>query len=178
MSTIDSHRLTEPEFLSEYELCQILKNRCIEIRNFERLSKMELIELYKRVAMPLPQRQLRNINCKEANRSNLNQKPVSEIDQNMTVQLSDKHDNTSITNLHEKKRKVFHENLIEPKSFMHETKSVLKKIRLTSISKREIDCNGINKHEINEENEVWFDVFMIQLYHLQRKGKKLHGPNF
>lgn len=26
MSIIDSHRLTKPEFLSEHELCQILKN--------------------------------------------------------------------------------------------------------------------------------------------------------
>lgn len=43
---------------------------------------------------------------------------------------------------------------------MHETKSVLKKVCLTSISKVETDCNGINKHEINEENEVWFDVFI------------------
>ncbi|KAL2740221.1 uncharacterized protein V1478_000362 [Vespula squamosa] len=153
MSIIDSHRLTEPEFLSEYELCQILKNRCIEITNFEKLSKIELIELYKRVAMPLPQRQPGNINCKEANRNNLNRKPVSEIDKNMIVQLSDKHDNTSTTNLPEKKRRVSQGNLIEPKSFMHETKSVLKKVCLTSISKVEIDCNGINKHEINEENE-------------------------
>lgn len=26
MSITDSHRLTKPEFLSEHELCQILKN--------------------------------------------------------------------------------------------------------------------------------------------------------
>lgn len=44
------------------------------------------MELYKRVAMPLPQRQRGNTDCKEANKNNLNQKPVSETDQNMIVQ--------------------------------------------------------------------------------------------
>lgn len=84
---------------------------------------------------------------------------------NLFCRVSDKHDNTSTTNLREKKRKVSQENLIESKLFTHETKSVLKKVRLTSISKVETDCNGVNKHEINEENEVWFDVFIyIYLY--------------
>lgn len=154
MSIIDSHRLIKPELLSEYELCQILKNRCIEITNLEKLSKIELMELYKRVAMPLPQRQTGNKNCRELNINNLNQKPMLELcDNNITIQVSDKHDSTSSTNLCEKRRRVLQGNLIESKSSTHETKSVLKKIRLSSISQTETDSNGINKHDIKEENE-------------------------
>lgn len=33
---------------------------CIEFSNFEKLCKNELLEMYKRVAMPLPQRQRGN----------------------------------------------------------------------------------------------------------------------
>ncbi|XP_015172518.1 PREDICTED: uncharacterized protein LOC107064383 [Polistes dominula] len=152
MSIIDSNRLIKPELLSEYELCQILQNRCIEITNLEKLSKIELVELYKRIAMPLPQRQTGNKNCKEINKNNLNQKPMLELcGNNITIQASNKHDNS--TNFCEKRRRVSQGNLIESKSLPNETKSVLKKVRLSSVSQTETDSNGINKHDIKEENE-------------------------
>ncbi|CAK9818454.1 hypothetical protein ANTPLA_LOCUS9774 [Anthophora plagiata] len=57
MLSLGVYELTHPESLSEEELEEILKNRCIDFSNYKNSSKSELIELYKRVALPLPQRQ-------------------------------------------------------------------------------------------------------------------------
>ncbi|XP_012275864.1 uncharacterized protein LOC105697268 [Orussus abietinus] len=52
-----SYQLTHPELLSEETLRELLKNRCIELPRLQLLSKPELVEIYKRVVLPLPQRQ-------------------------------------------------------------------------------------------------------------------------
>ncbi|KAG7209621.1 hypothetical protein KM043_011272 [Ampulex compressa] len=61
MSTLGLYELTHPELLTESELRHVLKNSCIDFSRFEELSKNELIETYKRVALPLPQRQYENV---------------------------------------------------------------------------------------------------------------------
>ncbi|XP_076622595.1 uncharacterized protein LOC143342513 isoform X2 [Colletes latitarsis] len=57
MLTLGMYQLTHPEVLSEAELREMLENTCIDFNNYKHLSRSKLIELYKRVAMPLPQRQ-------------------------------------------------------------------------------------------------------------------------
>ncbi|XP_066600119.1 uncharacterized protein [Prorops nasuta] len=56
MPKLKSYQLVHPELLPKADLCEILKNSCIKSQDFGKLSKDELIELYKRVALPLPQR--------------------------------------------------------------------------------------------------------------------------
>lgn len=156
MSTLELHRLTQPELLSQHELCQILQNSCIEIKDFEKLSKTELIEIYKRVAMPLPQRQHGDNNHKEEKKNNMNgNSQLEEWGENTTQNpKSNESNDISSTNLSEKRKKICQENLtdLSPLS-TEETKSVSKKIRLSTTSIVETDCNGIMKHKINEKNE-------------------------
>ncbi|KAK2582073.1 hypothetical protein KPH14_002777 [Odynerus spinipes] len=157
MSTLDLHRPTQPELLSEHELCQILKNSCIEIKNFEKLSKTELVEIYKRVALPLPQRQHGNKKYKEENKNNMDENSESEeCDKNVTLQNSNSNEsiNISSTNSCEKRKRVSQVNATEiSKLFIDETNSVSKKICLSTTSKIETECNGIMKHKITEKNE-------------------------
>ncbi|OAD58457.1 hypothetical protein WN48_11111 [Eufriesea mexicana] len=61
MSSLGMYELTHPESLSESQLKEILENRCIDFSDYKHFSKSDLIELYKRVALPLPQRQSENI---------------------------------------------------------------------------------------------------------------------
>ncbi|KAL6262469.1 hypothetical protein P5V15_007554 [Pogonomyrmex californicus] len=53
----DSYHLTHPELLSDYQLREILKMRCIRTYEFEKMSRSELLQMYNRMALPLPQRQ-------------------------------------------------------------------------------------------------------------------------
>lgn len=48
--------LLQPELLSERELREILTSRCVA-RNLFNLTKSELVELFRNVALPLPQRE-------------------------------------------------------------------------------------------------------------------------
>ncbi|XP_001607125.1 uncharacterized protein LOC100116309 [Nasonia vitripennis] len=48
--------LIRPESLSESALVEILKSRCIELPNAKNLKKLDLIEMYRRVVLPMPQR--------------------------------------------------------------------------------------------------------------------------
>ncbi|XP_015588272.1 ashwin isoform X1 [Cephus cinctus] len=57
MENLQEYQLTRPELLSEETLREVLKNKCIQVPDFKALSKPELIEIFKRVALPLPQRQ-------------------------------------------------------------------------------------------------------------------------
>ncbi|OXU28360.1 hypothetical protein TSAR_008317 [Trichomalopsis sarcophagae] len=45
-----------PESLSESALVEILKSRCIELPNAKNLKKSDLIEMYRRIVLPMPQR--------------------------------------------------------------------------------------------------------------------------
>lgn len=157
MSTLDLHRPTQPELMSENELCQILKNSCIEIQNFEKLSKIELVEIYKRVAMPLPQRQCADKKYTEENYESVNGNCGSEeYDKNIILEnlKSNESNNISNTNLYEKRKRVHQGKSVEIlNSFVDETKSVSKKMRLSTTSKVETDCNGLTKHMTNEKHE-------------------------
>ncbi|XP_011499563.1 PREDICTED: uncharacterized protein LOC105363519 isoform X2 [Ceratosolen solmsi marchali] len=49
--------LLHPEFLTEWTLREILKSKCIDTSNIFNMEKADLIEMFKRVALPMPQRQ-------------------------------------------------------------------------------------------------------------------------
>ncbi|KAF7993481.1 hypothetical protein HCN44_010076 [Aphidius gifuensis] len=53
---MDSQQLIYPHLLSDDNLKEILKNSCIEVLNFNKLDRNKLIEIYKRVALPITQR--------------------------------------------------------------------------------------------------------------------------
>ncbi|XP_008551086.1 uncharacterized protein LOC103573682 [Microplitis demolitor] len=48
--------LTSPHMLSDNKLREILKDRCIEVKDIEFMDKLKLLEIFKRIAMPMPQR--------------------------------------------------------------------------------------------------------------------------
>lgn len=48
--------LLQPELLSETALKQILELRCMKLQNMNSMSKAQLVEIFYRVAAPLPQR--------------------------------------------------------------------------------------------------------------------------
>ncbi|XP_058795086.1 uncharacterized protein LOC131666444 [Phymastichus coffea] len=52
----DIRTLTKPELLSETDLIEILRSRCIELPNIKMLKRSDLVEMYRRIALPLPQR--------------------------------------------------------------------------------------------------------------------------
>ncbi|CAL7941284.1 unnamed protein product [Xylocopa violacea] len=145
MSTLGMYELTHPELLSESELKEILENRCIDFDNYKNLSKSELIELYKRVALPLPQRQSENID-------NLDTKKYTEamhyINESHTNSVFS-NDTSSTTTNPDETREVSEFSSERPKSPMNEVKEVSKKIRLHN-SENVTKCNGIDKR-INDE---------------------------
>ncbi|XP_076163318.1 uncharacterized protein LOC143144611 [Ptiloglossa arizonensis] len=87
MLTLGMFQLTHPEVLSEAELREILENSCIDFSNYKHLSQSELIELYKRVAMPLPRRQYGNTENSDTNRNSEERCSVNKCQTN-SVSLS------------------------------------------------------------------------------------------
>ncbi|KZC07278.1 hypothetical protein WN55_07689 [Dufourea novaeangliae] len=77
MSTLDMFHLTHPEVLSDPELREILENSCIDFTNYKHLSRPQLIELYKRVAMPLPRRGSENSQDLDTKKTNEEEKKDS-----------------------------------------------------------------------------------------------------
>ncbi|KYN09462.1 PREDICTED: uncharacterized protein LOC108769731 [Trachymyrmex cornetzi] len=143
MCKLDSYELTHPESLSEHQLREILKNSCIEILKFEKLCKSELLEMYKRVAMPLPQRQHGNA------------KNIDMISENSITVISDNDTHSLAADLNKGNKRIFQtsQSQIDTKPFLNDQKSVSKKIRLCSTPK-EIGCNGIYKRNYGEQSEL------------------------
>ncbi|XP_011061545.1 PREDICTED: uncharacterized protein LOC105150280 [Acromyrmex echinatior] len=142
MWKLDSYELTHPESLSEHQLREILKNSCIEILKFEKLCKSELLEMYKRVAMPLPQRQ-------HANAKNI----VDMISENSITVISDNDMHSLATDLNKGNKRIFQTSQLQTDTKpLNDQKSMSKKIRLCSTPK-EIGCNGIYKRNYGEQSE-------------------------
>ncbi|KOX72787.1 hypothetical protein WN51_00727 [Melipona quadrifasciata] len=85
MSTLGMYELTHPESLSESDLKEILENRCIDFSDYKNLSRFELIELYKRVALPLPQRQSESIQNSDKKQHNEGTNHVDELYRNSVL---------------------------------------------------------------------------------------------
>lgn len=127
--------LTHPELLSEHQLREILKNSCIEFSNFEKLRKYELLEMYKQVAMPFPQRQ----------RGNVKDAAMDIRDNDSITARSNKANNTMFQPSYPQTDRL--------KRPLNDHKIINKKIQLCSPSKVETGCNGISKRRCDEQNE-------------------------
>ncbi|XP_029666991.1 uncharacterized protein LOC115237827 isoform X2 [Formica exsecta] len=146
MSKLGTYELTHPESLSERQLREILKNSCIEILNFEKLCKSELLEMYKRVAMPLPQRQ-----CGRA--KNLDTEINVVPDKSVIAISNDMHSLTA--DLNKGNKRTYQLSQMDRLKFpINDPKSVHKKIRVCSTPKIETTCNGISKRRCDEQNEI------------------------
>ncbi|XP_011701847.1 PREDICTED: uncharacterized protein LOC105458325 [Wasmannia auropunctata] len=146
MSRLDAYELTHPESLSEHQLREILKNSCIEILKFEKLCRSELLEMYKRVAMPLPQRQRENGKGPSA---------VDTTAEKSFTAISDNDTHSLAAGLNRGKR-IFQTSQLQAdklKPPLNDQKSMNKKIRLCSTPKVEIGCNGIYKRNSEEQCE-------------------------
>lgn len=139
MSTLGMYELTHPELLSESDLKQILENRCIDFSDYKNLSRFELIELYKRVALPLPQRQSESIQNSDIRQHHEAMYSVNESHRN-SVSLNGT--STRKTDINETEKEIF---CIRPKSSANELKQTSDKIRLNN-SNTFTKCNGIGKH--------------------------------
>ncbi|XP_011175207.1 uncharacterized protein LOC105207457 [Solenopsis invicta] len=143
MWKLGTYGLTHPESLSEHQLREILQNSCIESNKFEKLCRGELLEIYKRIAMPLPQRQHGNT------------KGLSTVDGLSEKSVTAVSDNDADNSNKGTKRppQTSHSQVDKLKSSFHDQKSASKKIRLSSMSKVEVGCNGIYKRSCEEQSE-------------------------
>ncbi|XP_076756706.1 uncharacterized protein LOC143426876 [Xylocopa sonorina] len=146
MSTLGMYELTHPELLSESELKEILENRCIDFDNYKSLSKSELIDLYKRVALPLPQRQSESIDNLDTKKYTEAMRFANESHRNSVS--SDNPTNTA-TDLNET-REASEFSCTRSKSPTNEDTEASKKMRLHN-SNNVTKCNGIDKRINNEK---------------------------
>ncbi|KAL6443989.1 hypothetical protein ACFW04_001746 [Cataglyphis niger] len=146
MSKLGTYELTHPELLSEHQLREILKNSCIEVLNFGKLCKSELLEMYKRVAMPLPQRQCGRVKNLGTEVNVVSDKSVIAISSNNTHSLT--------ADLNKGNKRTCQLSQADRLKFsVNDPKSVHKKIRVCSMPKVETTCNGISKRRCDEQNE-------------------------
>ncbi|XP_031370305.1 uncharacterized protein LOC116186607 isoform X2 [Apis dorsata] len=140
MLTLGMYELTHPESLSDSELKEILENRCIDFSDFKNLSRFELIELYKRVALPLPQRHSENMQNLEIKGHNEATHFDNELYRN----------SISFTKICiNETTKMLESSYVRSKSSTNEIKQTSKKIRLNN-SNNFTKCNDIDKH-VNDE---------------------------
>lgn len=148
MLTSDTYQLTHPESLTDAELKEILENRCIDFSNYKNLTRCGLIELYKRVAMPLPQRESENNHSSSINKDNKETNSVNESHQNLSNL-----NGTSDTKIHineiTKSSQISHMKLTTSE---HELKCSTKKMRLYN-SNTETKCNGVDKCDDDDKFE-------------------------
>ncbi|KOC62884.1 hypothetical protein WH47_02587 [Habropoda laboriosa] len=147
MLPLGIYELTHPESLSEFELKEILENRCIDFSNYKNLSKLELIELYKRVALPLPQRQSKSSQNLDTERQNEATSSTNEFYRNS---ISSNGTNSMRTI---KSRKIEAPKLFRtrPESPVNEVAS--KRICLHNLSNI-TKCNGVHKHKNDEKHDA------------------------
>ncbi|XP_071872249.1 uncharacterized protein isoform X1 [Bombus fervidus] len=138
MSTLGMYELTHPELLSESDLKEILENRCIDFSDYKNLSKFELIELYKRVALPLPQRQSESTQNSDIRQHNETMYSVNESHRN-PVSLNGT--STRKTDVNETAKEIL---CTRPKSSANELKQTSNKICLYN-SNTFTKCNSIGK---------------------------------
>ncbi|KAK0093921.1 hypothetical protein PV326_012332 [Microctonus aethiopoides] len=149
---MDSQCLTCPQLLSEDALREILKNvgifeRWIEQPNFELMSKIKLLEIFTRVALPLSQRiynEERPLGKKLQNLRSSRNIAIANYNENinfsMKTPLSDtKSSDNSINGGH-------NERLKPP---VNDTKILQKRIRLSSTDQSEIHVD--NSHDIKRK---------------------------
>ncbi|XP_033327380.1 uncharacterized protein LOC117220973 [Megalopta genalis] len=142
MSIMEMFHLTHPEVLSEPELREILENCCIDFNNYKHLSRSQLIELYKRVAMPLPKRE-------DENSENLDNKKINDQEKKNSVDDCQR-DIASLNGTHNTKRSISEIKsspsscATKPKSPVNEFKQTSKKIRL---------CNSNNLRDFNDSDK-------------------------
>lgn len=113
------------------------------------MCKSELLKMYKRVAMPLPQRQSGNAKNLDTEVNVIPDKSVTAISRN------DTHSSTADLNQGSKRTCQLSQadRLKFPANNINDPKSMHKKIRLCSTPKVETTCNGINKRRCDEQNE-------------------------
>ncbi|XP_012348441.1 uncharacterized protein LOC100869130 isoform X1 [Apis florea] len=145
MSTLGMYELTHPESLSDSQLKEILENRCIDFSDYKNLSRFELIELYKRVALPLPQRHSESTQNSEIKGHNEAIHFDNELYRN-SISLN----GTNSTKIYINEiTKMPESSYMKSKSSTNEIKQTSKKICLNN-SNNFTKCNGIDKH-VNDE---------------------------
>lgn len=113
------------------------------------MCKSELLKMYKRVAMPLPQRQ-------GGNAKNLDTE-INMIPDKSVTSMSNNDTHSSTVDLNEGRKRTCElsqaDRLKLPVNDLNDLKSMDKKIRLCSTPKVETTYNGINKRRCDEQNE-------------------------
>ena len=145
MLTLGMFQLTHPEALSETELREILEYSCIDSSTYKHLSRLELIDLYKRVAMPLPPR-------REHSESSDTKKCNGERNS-----INESHKDSGSSNgirdaiRPEYKTRTSESSLSLPKSPVNELRHTPKKIRLYN-SNNAKQCNGTDKRVSDDKH--------------------------
>ncbi|XP_031829802.1 uncharacterized protein LOC116425789 [Nomia melanderi] len=150
MLTLETFHLTHPEVLSDPELRDILENCCIDFNNYKHLSRSQLIELYKRVAMPLPKRGTENSQNSTTKSNNEQEKQHSSNQCQKDITSLNGESNTK-RNTKEMKTSPLPYST-KPKSPVNEIKEIPKKIRLYNSNNLK-DCNGVNKRVNVEKHD-------------------------
>ncbi|KAK0168438.1 hypothetical protein PV327_002238 [Microctonus hyperodae] len=139
---MDSQCLTCPQLLSEDALREILKNRWIEQPNFELMSKIKLLEIFTRVALPLSQRiynEERPLGRKLQSLRSSRNIAIANYDENTNfsgkTQLSDSKSSDNSIN-------GGHNDRLKPP--VDDTKILQKRIRLSSTDRSEVHVDNSN----------------------------------
>ncbi|XP_043280481.1 ashwin-like [Venturia canescens] len=147
MSKIETYQMCHPELLSEATLCEILENSCIALPISRNLNRDELVEIFKRIAMPLPQRKY-NVSRKLGKRLNdrrgVERKEESEIS---SSSLSTPNSSSSCERLVLEKKTGTKNRMDSP---TNETLLGSKRIRLT-----DSNCNGnLPENDAKRKNQI------------------------
>ncbi|XP_076243226.1 uncharacterized protein LOC143184690 [Calliopsis andreniformis] len=146
MLTLATFQLTHPEALSETELREILENSCIDSSTYKNLSRLELIDLYKRIAMPLPQRQDEHIQDSDTKKCDEKQCSVKESQKN-SISL-----NRNIVERNKSETEISQSSHMRRlKSPVSDLKQTNKRIHLFNSNNLK-QSNGINKRLNNEKH--------------------------
>lgn len=138
-------RLMHPELMSESELREILENRCIDFNNYQNLSRSKLIELYNRIALPLPQRQSDDAEKSDV-KNNETANSVNEYQENSVFLNGTSAKTSEVT-------KTERFNSVREGSPVNEViKQTPKKIKLCN-SNKGTKCNGIEKRPSDEKQD-------------------------
>lgn len=149
ISDFGAFELTHPELLSETELRMILKNICIDFSKYEKLCRSELIEMYKQIAMPLPQRTRHDI----ANSSLNNEEEGSTSTVHPENSEAQSSKPCSLKRSFSETKKVSLTSIdSNSKSPTNDAKDVMKKVCMNS-PKSESECNGTEKRVGDQKNE-------------------------
>ena len=144
MLTLGLFQLTHPEALSEAELRETLDYSCIDSGTYKNLSRLELIDLYKRVAMPLPPRR-EHSERSDTKKCNGERNSVNESHENCGSS-----NGIRDTEHPERETRTSESSASLPKSPVNELRHTPKKIRLFNSSNAK-QCNGTNKRVSDDQ---------------------------